>query len=194
MASLTSDSEKNRAEFFALLAKRGNETCADCASCEPTWVSINLGVFICAQCAGVHRSLGTHISKVQSLKLDTLDDDELKTFKAAGSNNAKANILLEYAVPLEYYKPVPDEPRTYRERYIREKYVKMTFRAEKHESKRARRPPVPGIPLAERTDRIKGKSDEDQGGGGGGGAGGAAANVGRIAFLGYLQLELLRGE
>lgn len=56
------DVEKNRSEFRSLLAKRGNELCADCGSSEPTWVSINLGVFICSECAGVHRCKISHAS------------------------------------------------------------------------------------------------------------------------------------
>ena len=39
------------------------------------WASINLGEFICFQCSGIHRNLGTHISKVRSLNLDSWNDD-----------------------------------------------------------------------------------------------------------------------
>src|SRR5271163_4973829 len=37
---------------------------------DPDWASINLGILVCKECSGVHRSLGTHISKVRSLTLD----------------------------------------------------------------------------------------------------------------------------
>ncbi|XP_078256441.1 arf-GAP with Rho-GAP domain, ANK repeat and PH domain-containing protein 2 isoform X2 [Rhinoraja longicauda] len=48
-----------------------NRNCADCRAPDPEWASINLGVVICKKCAGQHRSLGSNISKVRSLKLDT---------------------------------------------------------------------------------------------------------------------------
>ena len=49
----------------------GNDVCCDCGSPAPEWASINLGCLICLECSGIHRSLGVHISKVQSLRLDT---------------------------------------------------------------------------------------------------------------------------
>ncbi|XP_034038142.1 arf-GAP with Rho-GAP domain, ANK repeat and PH domain-containing protein 3 isoform X2 [Thalassophryne amazonica] len=52
-------------------SNRSNRTCADCRALNPDWASINLFVVICKNCAGQHRSLGTMVSKVQSLKLDT---------------------------------------------------------------------------------------------------------------------------
>jgi hypothetical protein len=41
-----------------------NHACADCGAPNPDWVSLNLGVVICLECSGVHRSLGVHVSKV----------------------------------------------------------------------------------------------------------------------------------
>ncbi|NXP73023.1 ARAP3 protein, partial [Ramphastos sulfuratus] len=53
-------------------SNKANRHCADCRAQNPDWASINLCVVICKQCAGqYHRSLGSNISKVQSLKLDT---------------------------------------------------------------------------------------------------------------------------
>ncbi|XP_034959304.2 arf-GAP with Rho-GAP domain, ANK repeat and PH domain-containing protein 3 isoform X1 [Zootoca vivipara] len=52
-------------------SNKANRICADCRTLSPDWASVNLCVVICKQCAGQHRSLGSSISKVQSLKLDT---------------------------------------------------------------------------------------------------------------------------
>ncbi|XP_074068843.1 arf-GAP with Rho-GAP domain, ANK repeat and PH domain-containing protein 3 isoform X2 [Macrotis lagotis] len=52
-------------------SNRANRHCADCGAPRPDWASINLGVVICKHCAGQHRALGSGVSKVQSLKLDT---------------------------------------------------------------------------------------------------------------------------
>lgn len=45
---------------------------------EPQWASANLGIFVCISCSGAHRTLGTHISRVRSLFLDTWQEEELK--------------------------------------------------------------------------------------------------------------------
>ncbi len=60
--------KKQLAALRALLEQPGNRSCADCTSGgaggRATWASINTGVFICMRCAGHHRGLGVHISKV----------------------------------------------------------------------------------------------------------------------------------
>lgn len=49
----------------------GNDRCADCYVRNPGWASWSLGIFLCMRCAALHRKLGTHISKVKSLSMDT---------------------------------------------------------------------------------------------------------------------------
>ena len=56
---------------------------------DPRWASWNLGVFICIRCSGIHRGMGTHISKVKSVDLDTWTDEQLQSVLKWG--NARAN-------------------------------------------------------------------------------------------------------
>ena len=43
----------------------------------PRWTSWNLGIFICIRCAGFHRNLGVHISKVKSVNLDSWTGEQI---------------------------------------------------------------------------------------------------------------------
>ncbi|CCK72758.1 uncharacterized protein KNAG_0L01380 [Huiozyma naganishii CBS 8797] len=77
-----------------LLRDPGNAKCADCkVQAHPRWASWSLGVFLCIGCAGVHRSLGTHISKVKSVDLDAWQSENLEVLVRNGSN-VRANALL----------------------------------------------------------------------------------------------------
>jgi len=42
------------------------------------WASCNLGIFLCHECAGIHRSLGVDISRVKSIRLDNWEDGQVK--------------------------------------------------------------------------------------------------------------------
>ena len=44
---------------------------------DPDWLSTNLGVLICLECCGIHRNLGVHISRTQSIKIDQLGTSQL---------------------------------------------------------------------------------------------------------------------
>lgn len=97
----------------------GNATCADCDAAEPTWACLNYGVVICHQCSGVHRSLGSHVSKVRSLTLDVLEDETVDYFLSLG--NAAVNALLERNLTTK--KPSSASKRDVREEFIQSKYV-----------------------------------------------------------------------
>jgi Arf-GAP/GTPase/ANK repeat/PH domain-containing protein 1/3 len=60
----------DRKEVEAIKQMTGNDRCADCDAPNPDWASANLGILVCIECSGIHRNLGTHISKVRSLELD----------------------------------------------------------------------------------------------------------------------------
>ncbi|KAK6045411.1 putative GTP-ase activating protein [Cooperia oncophora] len=83
----------------------GNERCADCGSEQPKWVSINLGVVLCIECSGVHRSLGVQTSKVRSLTMDSIDPELRDVLLSLGNSQVNA-IYLAY-LPDEDVVPPP---------------------------------------------------------------------------------------
>ena len=79
-------------EFLSLMVAPGNDRCVDCNEASPKWISVNFGIFICLNCAGHHRSLGTHVTVVRSLELDKLQDN-VKVFLRCGGNERFLNYL-----------------------------------------------------------------------------------------------------
>ncbi|CAN6163501.1 unnamed protein product [Urochloa humidicola] len=109
-----------------LLHKSDNRICADCSAPDPKWASANIGVFICLKCSGVHRSLGTHVSKVLSVTLDQWTDDEINSMIEVGGNSY-ANAIYEAFLPEGYQKPHPDSSQEERADFIRSKYESQDF-------------------------------------------------------------------
>lgn len=105
--------------------KELNRTCVDCGTADPEWVSINLGVFICIDCSGIHRSMGVHISKVRSITLDSWSNELLDLMCAIG--NTKFNLIYEGAPSTHMPKPPHNAPREQKDEYIRAKYVEKAF-------------------------------------------------------------------
>ncbi|KAM9849609.1 arf-GAP with Rho-GAP domain, ANK repeat and PH domain-containing protein 3 [Aulostomus maculatus] len=108
-------------------SNRSNRMCADCKALNPDWASINLCVVICKNCAGQHRGLGTMVSKVQSLKLDTSvwSNEIVQLFIMLG--NDRANEFWAARLPPSEELDCDASPEQRRE-FIGQKYREGRFR------------------------------------------------------------------
>jgi len=127
---------QNQQTIKSLLKLEPNKVCADCKRnkrespiipgpshdtsltrpCpDPRWASWNLGVFVCIRCSGIHRGMGTHISRVKSVDLDSWTDEQLQSILSWG--NARANKYWEAKLAPGH---VPSEAKI--ENFIRTKY------------------------------------------------------------------------
>ena len=121
--------EDNPVKLLQMLRNndQGNTWCADCGSSSKVeWVSINLGIILCIECSGIHRSLGTHISKVRSLTLDmtSFTPDLIEFFLLVG--NRVSNMVWEARMD-PALKPSPQANRDQRLRFITAKYVDHAY-------------------------------------------------------------------
>uniref|UniRef100_A0A7N8Y735 Arf-GAP with coiled-coil, ANK repeat and PH domain-containing protein n=1 Tax=Mastacembelus armatus TaxID=205130 RepID=A0A7N8Y735_9TELE len=117
---------KGESALQKVLAIPGNACCCDCGQPDPRWASINLGITLCIQCSGIHRSLGVHFSKVRSLTLDTWEPELLKLMCELG-NRVINQIYEARREELGARKPQPGDPRHEVEAYIKAKYVDRRF-------------------------------------------------------------------
>ncbi|KFV79004.1 Arf-GAP with GTPase, ANK repeat and PH domain-containing protein 3, partial [Struthio camelus australis] len=101
-------SQSDAQAMQAVRTARGNSFCVDCDAPNPDWASLNLGSLMCIECSGIHRNLGTHLSRVRSLDLDDWPSELLMVMTAIG--NALANAVWEGAVE-GYPKPTPESSR-----------------------------------------------------------------------------------
>ncbi|MGH0135990.1 UNVERIFIED_CONTAM: hypothetical protein FKN15_033188 [Acipenser sinensis] len=104
-----------------------NRSCADCCAPKPEWASINLCVVICKKCAAQHRSLGSNISKVRSLKLDTSiwNNELVELFLVVG--NRGSNSFWAANLPQEEQLDSDGSPEQ-RNAFIVKKYKDRKFR------------------------------------------------------------------
>ncbi|XP_048223130.1 arf-GAP with coiled-coil, ANK repeat and PH domain-containing protein 1 isoform X2 [Perognathus longimembris pacificus] len=126
----------------------GNAQCCDCREPAPEWASINLGVTLCIECSGIHRSLGVHFSKVRSLTLDSWEPELVRLMCELG--NVVINQIYEARVEaMAVKKPGPTCSRQEKEAWIHAKYVEKKFLTKLPEirGRRGGRGPLRGHPL-----------------------------------------------
>ncbi|XP_075779830.1 stromal membrane-associated protein 1 isoform X3 [Pelodiscus sinensis] len=114
--------EQHQAILAKLLREEDNKYCADCEAKGPRWASWNTGVFICIRCAGIHRNLGVHISRVKSVNLDQWTPEQIQCMQDMG--NTKARILYEANLPENFRRPQTDQAVEF---FIRDKYEKKKY-------------------------------------------------------------------
>ncbi|KAI9513474.1 hypothetical protein F5148DRAFT_7258 [Russula earlei] len=120
--------ERNQKALMELATKPGNDQCADCKTRNPRWASYNLGIFICMNCASIHRKIGTHVTKVKSLTMDVWSKEQVEHMRQTG--NVKSN---ETYNPDEVRHPPPTnmvdmERDSELEKFIRDKYELKRFK------------------------------------------------------------------
>ncbi|XP_067157920.1 arf-GAP with coiled-coil, ANK repeat and PH domain-containing protein 2 isoform X2 [Apteryx mantelli] len=129
----------------------GNAACCDCGLADPRWASINLGITLCIECSGIHRSLGVHFSKVRSLTLDSWEPELLKLMCELG-NDVINRIYEAKLEKVGVKKPQSGSQRQEKEAYIRAKYVERKF-VEKQ---------LAAVPLLESGTKILPQSQEEK--------------------------------
>uniref|UniRef100_UPI00358F706B uncharacterized protein isoform X2 n=1 Tax=Myxine glutinosa TaxID=7769 RepID=UPI00358F706B len=130
------DSQSDAIAIRSIRDVRGNGSCADCDAQNPDWASLNLGALICIECSGIHRNLGSHVSRVRSLDLDDWPSELVAVMLAMGNTLSRA---VWEAETQGWTRPSPDSTRDEKERWIRAKYERRAMLAPR---------PQPEEPLA----------------------------------------------
>ncbi|XP_069868281.1 stromal membrane-associated protein 1 isoform X3 [Dipodomys merriami] len=158
--------EQHQLILSKLLREEDNKYCADCEAKGPRWASWNIGVFICIRCAGIHRNLGVHISRVKSVNLDQWTPEQIQCMQDMG--NTKARLLYEANLPENFRRPQTDQAVEF---FIRDKYEKKKYydknaiaitnkekEKKKEEKKREKEPEKSAKPLP--TEKLQKKEDQ----------------------------------
>ncbi|KAJ8014099.1 hypothetical protein DPEC_G00036730 [Dallia pectoralis] len=114
--------EQHQTILSKMLREDHNKYCADCEAKGPRWASWNLGVFMCIRCAGIHRNLGVHISRVKSVNLDQWTQEQIQSMVDMG--NLRAKQLYEAHLPDNFRRPQTDQAVEF---FIRDKYERKKY-------------------------------------------------------------------
>jgi len=120
MDSMQHSDQAAQKELKRMRTLRTNSLCFDCGSQDNTWSSVNHGVFICMVCSDVHRSVGTHITKVKGCTGTYLwGPDELELMRSIGNQGGEDRY--------GKVKVSPDASKEKKQQHVVEKYEKRLF-------------------------------------------------------------------
>ncbi|XP_045907136.1 arf-GAP with SH3 domain, ANK repeat and PH domain-containing protein 1a [Micropterus dolomieu] len=119
------EEELTKSVIDEVLRTPGNDTCCDCGAADPRWISTNLGILTCIECSGIHREMGVHVSRIQSLELDKLGTSELLLARNVG--NCSFNEIMEASLASPSLKPTASSDMTARKEFINAKYIDRKF-------------------------------------------------------------------
>lgn len=101
----------------------------------PRWASWNLGVFLCIRCAGIHRNLGVHISRVKSVNLDSWTPEQVVSLQQMGNSRARA--VYEAQMPDGFRRPQTDSAL--------DSFIRAKYEHKKYIAKEWIQPPAPKV-------------------------------------------------
>lgn len=139
--------DKCQSLMEVLSKEEDNKYCVDCDAKGPRWTSWNLGIFLCIRCAGIHRNLGVHISKVKSINLDAWTPEQVAYVQRMGNSRARA--IYEANLPDDFRRPQTD---TALESFIRAKYEHKKYIAQDYVDPG---PPAPAFNIDDELKKIK---------------------------------------
>lgn len=139
--------DKCQSLIEVLLKDEDNKYCVDCDAKGPRWASWNLGIFLCIRCAGIHRNLGVHISKVKSVNLDAWTPEHVAYVQRMGNSRARA--IYEANLPDDFRRPQTD---TALESFIRAKYEHKRYIAKDYVDPG---PPAPAFNIDDELKKMK---------------------------------------
>ena len=112
----------SHAQLKELQKLPGNGTCAECSEKYPGWAALPHGVFICIDCAQLHRHIGRHLSQVKAINTGTYlwFPDEIEAMRQMGNRRAASLYLRNH--PDGEGATTGPVSRYYKEQHVRNKY------------------------------------------------------------------------
>lgn len=83
-----------------------NKKCFDCGEKGVNYVIINIGIFVCAACSGIHREIG---NRAKGMGMSVFTDKDMEMLEKWGNKKASEYWMAEYNRKLS---PMPDKKDT----------------------------------------------------------------------------------